>query len=214
MEDIDRLAKIIWDYHLVGHQLKHSDCIFVLGSHDTRVAEYAADLYLKGYAPFILFSGNRGAFTKDVFEEPEARIFAKIAIAKGVPSLNIIIEDKATNTGENITNSKRLIEEKGMNINSFILVQKPYMERRTLATFEKQWPGKEFIVTSPQGSFEDYITDEYPKDKLINNMVGDLQRIIEYPKKGYQTEQAVPAEVLDAYHQLIKLGYTNRLIKD
>jgi len=51
---IDALAKIIWDYHHINHQLKKADCIFVLGSHDTRVAEYAAIYFYKG-TPRILF---------------------------------------------------------------------------------------------------------------------------------------------------------------
>lgn len=43
-----------------------------------------------------------------------------------------------------------------LKLNSFILVQKPYMDRRTFATFRKQWPEAECIVTSPQLSYEDY----------------------------------------------------------
>lgn len=55
MTEVDKLAKIIWNYHHLNHRLEKTDCIFVLGSHDTRVAEYAADLFLKGYAPPISF---------------------------------------------------------------------------------------------------------------------------------------------------------------
>ncbi|KKR20410.1 MAG: hypothetical protein UT48_C0018G0003 [Parcubacteria group bacterium GW2011_GWE2_39_37] len=55
---IDELAKIIWDYHHVNHELKKADCIFVLCSNDVRVAEYATGLLLKDFAPKILFSGG------------------------------------------------------------------------------------------------------------------------------------------------------------
>jgi hypothetical protein len=78
--NIDKQAKIIWDYHHVNHKLEKGDCIFVLGSHDGRVAEYAAKLFLDGYAPYIVFSGGFGHLTEGVFKKPEADTFAEIAI--------------------------------------------------------------------------------------------------------------------------------------
>lgn len=211
--DVDSLARLIWDYHHMGHQLKKADCIFVLGSHDTRVAEYAADLFLQGYAPYILFSGGFGKLTIDMFKKPEAEIFADIALKKGVPKEKILIENKSTNTGENVSLTKELLAEKGLDFQTFILVQKPYMERRTYATFKKVWPEKEFIVTSPPIPFEEYPTAEIPKEKMITVMVGDLQRIKIYPEKGFQISQEIPSEVWDAYERLVELGYTGHLIK-
>ena len=51
------LALILRDYMLMHHEMKESDVIFVLGSHDTQVADRAVELYFQGYAPYILFSG-------------------------------------------------------------------------------------------------------------------------------------------------------------
>ena len=78
------------------------------------------------------------------------------------------------------------------------------MERRSLATFEKR-PGKELRVTSPQLEFEAYCNEEIPMERVINIMVGDLQRIRIYPSRGFQIEQVIPDEVGDAYEQLISL---------
>lgn len=212
--ETDKLAKIIWDYHHLNHKIEKADCIFVLGSHDTRVAEYAADLFLKGYAPYIIFSGGFGNLTKDIFQKPEADIFAEIAVKRGVPPGKILIENKSSNTGENVEFTKKLLDEKGLKFNTFILVQKPYMERRTLATFKKVWPEKNFIVTSPQISFEDYPNDEISKNKVINIMVGDLQRIKLYPGLGFQIFQEIPPNVWLAYEKLVELGYTKHLVKE
>jgi len=44
-------------------------------------------------------------------------------------------------------------------------------------------------------------------------MVGDLQRIIEYPSLGYQITQKVPDDVLEAYKQLMQMGFSGHLIK-
>lgn len=209
---IDDLAKIIWDYHLLHHQLKKSDCILVLGSHDPRVAERGVDLFKKGHAPRIMFSGNRGVLTEGVFEKPEADAFADVARRRGVPEPSIIIERISRNTGENITSSRKVLEDRGLRLRSFIVVQKPYMERRTYATFKKLWPEPDIVVTSPQLSFDEYVNDDYPKDYVINIMVGDLQRIKIYPERGFQIYQEIPPEVWSAYQQLVAKGYTKHLI--
>jgi len=207
------LAKIIWDYHHLLHRLKKADCFLVLGSNDTRVAEYASDLFLQGYAPCIIFSGGLGSLTKNVFQKPEAEIFADIAIARGIPKNKILIENKSTNTGENIKFTKQFLEDRGLNFNSFIVAQKPYMERRTYATFKKLWPKKDFIVVSPPIFFENYPNKDISKDKMINIMVGDLQRIKIYPQKGFQIYQKIPKNVWQAYEKLVKAGYTKHLIE-
>ena len=123
-----------------------------------------------------------------------------------------MIENRFTNTGENIQFVQRLLQKKNLDLQSFIVVQKPYMERRSYATFEKNWPGKRFVVTSPQIPFENYPTDEIPLDKVINIMVGDLQRIKIYPQKGFQIYQETPDDVWQAYEKLVKLGFDKQLI--
>ncbi|MFA6254026.1 MAG: YdcF family protein [Candidatus Paceibacterota bacterium] len=211
MNEVDRLAKIIWDYMLMHQELKPMDAVFGLGSNDTRVAERAADLFLQGYGQYLIFSGGWGKKTK--FQEPEAVVFGDIALKKGVPADKIILEPKASNTGDNIVFVKKLLAEKGLNLKSFILVQKPYMERRTFATFKKQWPEAECLVTSPQVSYGEYFNgDEEYRDKFVNVMVGDLQRIKEYPKLGFQIEQEIPDEIWQAYKGLIALGYDKYFI--
>jgi uncharacterized SAM-binding protein YcdF (DUF218 family) len=213
---IHALAEKIWHYHQLKHQLEQADAILVLCSHDKRVAETGAQLFLEGWAPLLIFAGGLGAITRGMWTEPEADQFAKIAIAKGVPSARILIENRSTNTGENILFTKQLLQEKRIDAQKFILVQKPYMERRSFATFRKMWPEKEVLVTSPQVSFDEYVggyTNEMlSKDDVISIMVGDLQRIKLYPEKGFQIPQEVPHEVWSAYEELVKAGYHQRLV--
>ena len=210
--DVLSLARIIWDYHHVNHTLVPSDCILTLGSHDTRVAERAAALYQEGWAPLLIFSGGLGRLTENMWTETEADLFARIAVQHGVPREAILVENRSTNTGENIHFVRQLLGEKGLDLQTFIVVQKPYMERRSLATFEKAWPGKSFVVTSPQIAFEDYPNEEIAIEQVINIMVGDLQRIKLYPAKGFQTYQEIPAGVWEAYESLVALGFNKQLL--
>jgi uncharacterized SAM-binding protein YcdF (DUF218 family) len=217
MNDIDALAKRVWEYHRMNHVLDRADAILVLCSHDKLVAERGAQIFLDGWAPLLIFSGGLGAITKELWSEPEADQFARIALQMGVPSEQILIENQSTNTGENVLFTRRLLEKKGLDPQRFILVQKPYMERRSYATFRKFWPEKEAIVTSPQVTFEEYLSkysnQDLSKDDVIGIMVGDLQRIRIYPARGFQIAQEIPAEVWLAFEQLVAAGYDKYLVK-
>jgi len=198
------------------HRVAKADAILVLCSHDERVAERGAELFLEGWAPLIIFSGGRGAITRSLWDEPEAERFARIAISLNVPRESILVEVNSSNTGENVQFTRKLLAERGLDPHKFIIVQKPYMERRAFATFRKFWPEKEVIVTSPQVSFRDYLA-EYSNRSLsasdvVSIMVGDLQRIKLYPARGFQIAQEIPDEVWHAYERLVHAGYDKYLI--
>ncbi|WP_276503748.1 YdcF family protein [Terrimonas pollutisoli] len=209
-----KLAQQLWDYHLMNHTLAKADCILALGSHDLRVADRAAELYLAGWSPLVIMSGGLGNFTQNMWTEKEADRFAAVAIQKGVPAEAILVENQSSNTGENILFTQKLLQQKGVDPYSFIVVQKPYMERRSYATFKKHWPEKHLLVTSPQVTFAEYPNEEIPMERVINIMVGDLQRIKLYPAKGFQIHQDIPDDVWEAYEQLVALGYDKHLVKE
>lgn len=213
---IRALAEKLWHYHQMNHRLEPADAILVLCSHDKKVAERGAQLFLDRWAPLLIFSGGLGVITKNIWREPEADQFAEIAVGLGVPPEKIMVENQSTNTGENIQFTKRLLAQKQVDPRKFILVQKPYMERRSFATFRKLWPEKEVLVTSPQVSFNDYlenyVNSELSADDVISIMVGDLQRIKVYADKEFQIPQEIPQEVWNAYDELVAAGYHRHLI--
>jgi uncharacterized SAM-binding protein YcdF (DUF218 family) len=211
-EEIDRLARIVWDYHHLDQPLERSDLLLVLGSHDTRVAERAAELFLEGWAPLILFCGGRGRLT-EAWDETEARVFARVARDMGVPEERILLEEGSTNTGENVVNARALLERRGFHPRRVLAVQKPYMERRAYATVRKQWPEVEVTVTSPRIAFEEYPNAGITKEEVIAIMLGDLQRIPIYAERGFQSPQDVPPEVWEAYETLVSAGFTSHLIE-
>lgn len=213
MEKVDVLVKKIWGYMVMNQDLKNSDAILGLGSHDTRVAHHCVDLYKEGFSKKIIFSGGLGTQTSSLFSKPEAEIFADIAIESGIPENSLILEKNSTNTGENIIFTRDLLAQLNLSISNMIVVTKPYMERRAYATFKKQWPEMDIIMSSPRLSFEDYINSDTNPEKTINIMVGDLVRIKEYPKIGFQIEQEIPDDVWQAAQELIEMGYDKHLPK-
>jgi len=216
MSEVDTYAKVIWDYMHMHQELKPMQAILVLGSSDQRVAEYAADLFLKGYGEYLILTGKNGAVygKRTRLEKPEAEVFADVAREKGVPEEKIIVENESANTGQNILFAKKLLEQKGLSLTSLVVIHKPYVERRAYAAFRKQWPEADVVVTSPPVSYEEYAADPYYKDRWIDIMVGDLQRVKEYPAKGFQISQEIPEEVERAYEALVELGHTGYLIKE
>ena len=217
-QQIFALAETLWNYHLMKHNVGKADAILVLCSHDERVAERGAQLFLEGCAPLLIFSGGQGAITKALWDEPEAERFARIAMNMNVPRENILIEKNSTNTGENVQFTRKLVEEQGLDPQRFIVVQKPYMERRAFATFLRYWPEKEVVVTSPQVSFRDYLADYSNRSlsvaDVIGIMVGDLQRIKLYPALGYQIAQDIPDDVWSAFEGLVRAGFDKYLIRN
>ncbi|XP_035679744.1 uncharacterized protein SCO4629-like [Branchiostoma floridae] len=207
-----KLGETIWNYMSMGHELEKSDVILAFGSHDRRVAEYAAELWHQRWAPWLVFSGGLGNLTEGVWDRPEADIFHDIAVAAGVPSDRILVENKASNSGQNVLLSYKLLQEHNIPTRSIILVQKPYMERRAYATFMKQWPGNieetSLYVTSPRISFQDYANDEVGQMKnTVEIMLSDLYRVRTYPEKGFQIHQEIPPKVWEAYEKLMEAGY-------
>ncbi|WP_042273351.1 YdcF family protein [[Clostridium] dakarense] len=215
--NIDYYAKTLWSYSRLNEKIEKAEVILGFGSHDINVAKRCAQLFLDGYGDKIIFTGGFGRVTKNLWNMAECDKFAQIAINMGVPKGKIILENKASNTGENISKTKELLENMNFHPSSFIIVDKPYKERRTYATLKKQWPEIDFVITSPMYSYEEYCEfyskSEISKNEFISIMVGDLQRIDLYSKNGFQIEQNIPDNVWDAYNKLVDLKFDTHLCK-
>jgi len=212
-DEVRSLAGVLWDYHRLSPALTSSDIILVLGSHDLLVADHAAEIWLDGRAPLIVFSGGRGRITES-WTQPEAEVFAAVAESRGVPREAMILKEAATNTGENITRTRGLLDQRGIPVRSGILVSKPYMARRAVATADKQWPEVSWLVSTPAVSLTAYLAREAYGRRSIELMVGDLQRVKVYADRGFQTPMKVPTAVWRAYDRLVQLGFDRYVIRD
>lgn len=210
---------IVWDYLQLNGQVQSADCLLVLGSRDDRVAKYAAELAMTYSYDSVMVTGgaaHHNDLLRTNWNEPtEAEHFAVIMRQVGFHD-SLLLETQAINTGQNAFYSFELLKKRSIPPKSVVIVTKPYMERRAKATFDVQWPdaGCSLLVTSPK--YENilaYCTDELSVDETINIMVGDLQRILEYPKYGYQSPQTVPLTVIKAFEQLKLAGFTKHLLK-
>jgi hypothetical protein len=63
-------------------------------------------------------------------------------------------------------------------------------------------------------TLDEYFTPDLPAEKVINIMMGDVQRIWVYGRRGWSVPQPVSLEVSAAFHRLVELGFTKQLIVD
>ncbi len=205
-------AKLIWDYHQMHHTLRPCDVAIGLGSHDLGVAAFSAELYHQGLFPRLVFTGGNSPTTLARFPRGEAVHFREHALSLGVPAEAILLEPNATNTGENITFSRKVLATAGLHPQSVLLISKPYMERRSFATARKLWPEIEIVCASEPLALDDYVKAIGDDKLVIDMLVGDLQRVIEYPKLGFAIPQEIPEVVHAAYEALIRAGFDSRLL--
>lgn len=214
MEYLEPL-QVIWDYLCLRCPPQKADCIVGFGNFNTDIARRAAQLYREGIAPKILFTGGLGRNTEGLLPEPEAVRFAKVAMAEGVPEEDIILEDRSTNTKENILFTREKLEAFGLPHERILGVHQPFMERRIAAAMGVYWPEVSFAVTSPQVTIPAYLqaaqAQGVTEEAAVCVIVGDFQRMDLYAKLGYQLPQQIPEEAWQAFHRLVAMGYDKQL---
>ena len=216
MEYLSHL-QIIWDYLCLHQEPKKADVIVGFGNFNTDIAARAAELYHKGYAPKILFTGGLGRNTETLFPVSEAERFKRTAMDCGVPEEDIILEDKSRNTKENIDFTREKLDTLGIAHSHILGVHQPFMERRIVAAMGVYWPEQSFSVTCPQVSIPEYLRrakeQGISENASVSVIVGDFQRIELYAKLGYQLPQHIPEEAWSAYHKLVEMGFDTQLAK-
>ncbi|WP_438490254.1 YdcF family protein [Streptomyces sp. S186] len=211
-DDQRQQAKLIWDYHQMQHEVRPVDAAIGLGSHDLGVPAFCAELYRAGLFPTLVFTGGPNPTAPERFPRGEAVHFREHVIELGVPAEAILLEPKARNTGQNLTLSRDVLAAAGIVPKTVLLASMPYMERRAFAAARKVWPEVEVVCASAPLEFDDYLKTIGDDKHVVDQLVGDLQRVIEYPKLGFAIEQDVPEDVHGAYESLIRDGFTSRLL--
>jgi uncharacterized SAM-binding protein YcdF (DUF218 family) len=216
---MDHLAplQVIWDYLCLHQEPKPADCIVGFGNFNDDIARRAAELYHQGFAPWVLFTGGLGRNTQGLLAEPEAAIFARVAMECGVPRERIIVENRSTNTAENIRFTRQLLQERGLPHRKILGVHQPFMERRITAAMGVYWPEAQFCVTSPLVSIPAYLQraaqQGLTEEAAISVIVGDFQRMELYAQKGWQLPQQIPDAAWQAFDKLVAMGYDKQLAK-
>lgn len=151
--------KEITNYIFLDDKKPNGDIALVFGTWNAwkESVEKTAELYKKGFVPKIIVSGGANPINGVIESDLMAIELEKLGVAKK----DILIENKSTNTLENVLFSIAVIDkELGLqNIHIIIAVVKNYHARRALMTLRKHAPQN--IQLKPAA----YATAHYPFTK-------------------------------------------------
>ncbi|MCU9612312.1 YdcF family protein [Caldibacillus lycopersici] len=159
------------NYLIVSQEPRQSDVIIVLSGGPGRM-EKAAELYLQGYAEYVMLSNsNEGGFQLED------------ALQYGIPESAIILETKATSTYSTAVHT--LEKMNYFHFQSAIVVSSDYHMRRSKVSFNRVYrqSGIELIYVAGKTDFGD---TWYPKCKEISAIFSEWYRLIGYYLKLYE----------------------------
>lgn len=206
------VAQRLWDYLAPEAPRTRSDVVVGLGSSDISVATACADVLRQRRAPLIVFSGANSKDTAKFFPDGEAEHYARHALALGANPTQIMIERRATNTEENLRYSRELLESRNIDLKTALIATRPHHQLRALGTAKRVWPDVVVQCTSIRASFSEYLRIAGDAERVVNVMVGEIQRLEVYARKGLILADPVPAPVMAATRKLAHLGYHHRLL--
>ena len=146
------------DFIFMENELQQADMIFIPGGSHPELGEYAAELYKKGLAPYVMPSGGvsvkTGAFNgvkarKEIYSLPyrtECEFLTDVLEKNGVPQHVIFQENASGYTKENAIFSKRVADENYLTIHKAILVCKSFHARRAFMCYQLAFPNTEFFI--------------------------------------------------------------------
>ena len=112
--------------------------------------QHAIDLYKTGEAAHLILSSGY------VYSFPEAEVMRTLAVDQGVPSGAILLEQRSTNTYQNVSFVHDIMRQRGWS--SVLLVSSPYHMRRALLVWRKVAPAIQVIPAPPlKSQFYDHV---------------------------------------------------------
>lgn len=98
-------------------------------------ATHTLQLYKKGVLKNILITGGKPGIVE--YGESEAEILRRFFIMAGVPTENIVLENKAKNTFENAQLTAELLKKKSVNTENLLLITSAFHMKRSEGCFRK-----------------------------------------------------------------------------
>jgi uncharacterized SAM-binding protein YcdF (DUF218 family) len=137
----------------------------------------AVDLYKAGHARYLVLSSGY------VYSFREADVMRALAVDQGVPPGQIVLEERATNTYQNVTFVDEILKDHRWR--SILLVSSPYHMRRALLVWHKADPALTVIPVPPeQSQFYDHPRGGATLDQ-IRGIAQEYLAIFAYWRRGW-----------------------------
>ncbi len=174
--------KKITEYIFLQSNPKKADLALVFGTRYVEAIDKTYELYRDKFINKILISGGFNEVTgKNEAEEIKGKL-----VNLGVKEQDIILENKANNSLENVLFSKKIIDEKiGFNnIKRIIAVVKHYHSRRAVMTLKKHFPKNIEIFPATYEVYGFTKNNWFRKKKGKEKVLSEWNKILKYLEKG------------------------------
>ena len=183
-EEIEHITQIVF----IRSASQPTDLLFIFGTStiDNDILESVARDCRKGCFPKVLVTGLSGRLYSET-GKPVARIMRDELIARGVPSEIILIQDKSTNTLEDVAFSLDVLEKHSISPESIAFLCKAHHSGRCLRTLRKFFPSQTLLPITYVAVYDGVkIAEEdwYQHEVSRGRVYGEYLRIIEYSKRG------------------------------
>ncbi len=183
----NRIITDISDFIFVSDEPEKVDAVFLPGGSNPEQPEYAAEHYHKGYAKWLIPSGGisvnsdkwHGVRKKaDIYNgdyQSDCEFFTDVLIKNGVPYNAIIGEYKSGHTRDNAFFSRKVVDEKGIEIKTAIIVCKAFHARRCLMLYQMAFP-EVSIKVCPVHCYNITKDNWSQTEQGIDRVLGELAR--------------------------------------
>lgn len=183
----DRIITDITNFIFVSDEPEKVDAIFLPGGSHPEQPEYAAELYHRGYAKWLITSGGisikrdkwPGVRSKsDIYNgdyQSDCEFFTDVLLKNGVPVSAIIGEDKSGHTRDNAFLSRKVVDKRGVDIKRALIVCKAFHARRCLMLYQMAFPHVD-IKVCPVHCYNITKDNWYESKTGIDRVLGELAR--------------------------------------
>lgn len=183
----NRIITDITNFIFVSDKLEKADAIFLPGGSHPEQPEYAAELYHRGYAKWLIPSGGisvkrdkwPGVRSKaDIYSgdyQSDCEFFTDVFLKNGVPASAIIGEEQSGHTRDNAFFSRRVIDRRGIDIKTALIVCKAFHARRCLMLYQMAFPYVD-IKVCPVHCYNITKDNWYKSETGIDRVLGELAR--------------------------------------
>lgn len=172
----------ITDYMFLDSDPQKADIAILFGTRHNEPSDVFADLYNKKIVRKVVITGG----TNRVTGSNEAEEITKELKQRGINCKDILLENKSTNSLENVLFSKQVIDDKiGLkNITDIIYITKHYHARRALLTLKKYFP-KQINFHPVIYSIYDFDKTNWQKSEIgKKKILGEYEKIRKYQENG------------------------------
>lgn len=207
-EQIDKITEIVF---LPQKELQPCDIIFIFGGSHPGLWETAARAYQENLGQIVIVTGGYKPGAKrhacwEYGDRPESHVIAEKLQTLGVPADAMILEDRSTNTLENVLFAQEVYDFS--KVRRILMICKSFASGRQCRTLQKHLPSHitclPYAFDTRSGDGPLITATTWMNDPQTRSLIfGEYLRIIAYGKKGDIEPLREPIQGLEDYNGIM-----------